>query len=156
MLGDPLTEPVAPTSAPGLLAATLLLALPSIATKVRTGGSRMSRANWNIIAIAVAVGLVLLAGPWFMEQMRSLPSARHLSARSGQRILALEVIGLTSAADARRVQTRLAATPGVAACEVRLAQKRAYVVLDATLPDSLLLHVVHGVDARLLARVVQQ
>ena len=116
----------------------------------------MSRANWNIIAIAVAIGLALLIGPWFIEQMRSLPSAQHLSARSGQRIVALEVIGLTSASDARRVQLRLAATPGVSACEVRFAQKRAYVVLDATLPDRLLLNAVHGVDARLLARVVQQ
>lgn len=116
----------------------------------------MSRANWNIVAIAVAIGVGLFAGPWFMSQMRSLPSAQHLSARSGQRIVALEVIGLTGASDARRVQLQLAATPGVSACEVRFAQKRAYVVLDATLPDSLLVSTVHGVDARFLSRVVQQ
>jgi len=117
---------------------------------------RMGRANWNVIAIAVALGLVVLIGPWFATQMRSLPSAQHLSARSGQRIVALELIGLTGASDARRVQLRLAAAPGVSACEVRLAQKRAYVVVDAALPDSLLVNEVHDLDARLLARVVQQ
>ena len=63
----------------------------------------MSRANWNIIAIAIALALGVFAGPWFMGQMRSLPSAQHLVARSGQRIVALEVVGLTSAADTPRV-----------------------------------------------------
>lgn len=116
----------------------------------------MSRANWNIIAIAIALALGVFAGPWFMGQMRSLPSAQHLVARSGQRIVALEVVGLTSAADARRVQLQLDATPGVSACEVRFAQKRAYVVMDATLPESLLVSLVHRMDARLRARVVQQ
>ncbi len=116
----------------------------------------MSRTNWNVAAILAGIVLLLAGGPWFLAQMRSLPSAQHLSARSGQRIVALEVIGLTGPSDARRVQLRLAATTGVSACEVRFAQKRAYVVLEASLPDSILVNAVHGADARLLARVVQQ
>ncbi len=116
----------------------------------------MNRVNWNVVAIVAGFGLLLTGGPWFIQQMRSLPSAQHLSARSGQRVLALELIGLTGTSDARRVQLQLAATPGVSACEVRFAQKRAYVVFDATLPDSLLVNAVHSVDSRLLARVVQQ
>ncbi len=116
----------------------------------------MKRDRWNLIATATAVVLLLLAGPWFVAQMRSLPSAQHLNARSGQRIVALEVIGLTGASDARRVRTLLASTPGVSACEVRAAQRRAYVVLDAAIHDSVLVNAVHDLDDRLLARVVQQ
>lgn len=116
----------------------------------------MKRASWNAVALAAAAALVLIAGPWFVAQMRSLPGPGHLAARSGQRIVSLEVIGLTGESHARRVQRELSAVRGVAACEVRAPQRRAYAVVEAAMPDSLLVNAVHALDPRLLARIVQQ
>jgi hypothetical protein len=115
----------------------------------------MKHASWNAIALAAAAALVLLAGPWFVSQMRSLPGPGHLAARAGQRIVSLEVIGLTGEPHARRVQRELSTVPGVAACEVRAPQRRAYAVVGAETPDSVLVNAVHALDPRLLARVVQ-
>lgn len=114
----------------------------------------MPRGVWNVAAVVVAILLLAGVGPWFAEQLRSLPSGQHLAARSGQRIVSLEIIGMTGTGDADAARRALLRVAGVSACEVRIAQRRAYIVLDANRPDSTLVNAVHELDKRWLARLV--
>lgn len=103
----------------------------------------MPRGSWNIVAAVVAVVALAAGGPWLVGQLRSLPGTRPLASRSQQRVVTLEITGMTCSACAAKIGKELTATPGVATAEVRVAQDLAYVVCDREMPDSTLIGVVH-------------
>ena len=103
----------------------------------------MKRDLANVVAIVAGVILLAAGGPWLVTQVRSLPSHGQLAARSGQRIVTLDVNGMTCPACAARLHDALASTAGVSQCDVRLAQKQVYVVCDAATPDTTLTAAVH-------------
>lgn len=111
---------------------------------------------WNGVALAVGVLALALGGPWLVGQLRSLPHPARLAARADQRIVTLEVGGMTCTGCARRIESELGATPGVTAADVRVAQDRAYVVCEKSLPDSALLGAVHRAGPGFLAAVVRR
>jgi copper chaperone CopZ len=103
-----------------------------------------------LIVIVLAAG-----GSWLYAQVRTLPDTRHLSARSGQRIVTLEVGGLHCDQCVAVVKGQLSHVRGVSAVEVRLGQKRAYVVCDPAVPDSALLSAVHSAGPGFFGEVVE-
>lgn len=104
-----------------------------------------------LIAIVLAVG-----GPWLYGQLRSLPGAHDLGARSGQRIVTLEVGGMHCDACVASVRANLTTVKGVSAVEVRLAQKRAYVVCDPAVADTVLTSAVHAAGPGFFGQVVEK
>jgi copper chaperone CopZ len=96
----------------------------------------------NLIAIAIGVLVLLAGGPWLIGQIRSLPGRGSLAARADQKIVTLEVSGMTCDACAAQIEGSLTTLEGVKTAEVRWQQKRAYVVCDRALPDSSLLTAV--------------
>jgi copper chaperone len=110
----------------------------------------------NGVALAAAVLLLVVGGPWIVREIRSLPEGRSLSARSGQRIVTLEVGGMTCAGCVSAVRGRLETLGGVDAVDVRLAQKRAYVVCDPRVADTALVSAVQSAGPGFLASVVQK
>ena len=95
-------------------------------------------------AAAIVVGVVALAvgGPWLVRELRSLPDARTLAARSGERVVTLEIGGMTCAGCAARLQAELSEVPGVSAAQVRHGQERAYVVCGPAVADTALIGAV--------------
>lgn len=116
----------------------------------------MKREATNILAAVVGVILLAAGGPWLVGQVRSLPQSKHLAARADQRIVTLEVSGMTCSGCASRIEQELTATNGVNAAEVRLGQDRAYVVCEQALPDSALLGAVHRAGPGFLAAVLRR
>ena len=113
----------------------------------------MTRAN--LVAI-VAGALVLAAGgPWLYGQLRSLPAGGHLGARSDQRIVTLEVTGMTCTACEAQIEGSLATVKGVSTAEARHQQNRAYVVCDRSVADSTLLNAVASAG-RFHGQIVQK
>lgn len=102
----------------------------------------MSRSNW--IAIALGVLVLVLGGPWLLSQIRSLPGRGHLDARADQKIVTLEVAGMTCTACAAQIEGSLTTLNGVSTAEVRYPQQRAYVVCDKSVADSTLLTAVRN------------
>jgi copper chaperone CopZ len=98
--------------------------------------------------VALAVG-----GPWIVRQIRSLPRPVALAARADQRIVTLDVGGMTCAGCAGKVMEELQAVKGVSTAEVRLAQRRAYVVCDRSVPDTALTAAVGRAGPGFLADV---
>lgn len=96
----------------------------------------------NSLGMVAALVLLAAGGPWLLGQLRSLPGSRALAARAGQRVVTLDVGGMTCSGCASRVHEELAAVRGVRAAEVRLAQRRAYVVCERTVPDSALVQAI--------------
>src|SRR5687768_11796727 len=96
----------------------------------------MPRELWNAVAIGAGVLLLAVGGPWLVKEVRSLPRPAMLAARADQRIVTLEVGGMTCSGCAAKVKGELAEIRGVSAVEVRYAQRRAYVVADPGVPDS--------------------
>ena len=86
----------------------------------------------------VAVLLLAVGGPWLVRELRSLPHPVKLAARGDERIVTLEVGGMTCKACAGAVKTQLAAVPGVSAADVRVTERRAYVVCDPAVADTAL------------------
>jgi copper chaperone CopZ len=105
-------------------------------------------------AIAVAVLALADFGPWLAREVASLPRPGALAARASQRIVTLEIGGMTCAGCARTVRTQIAAVHGVSAVEVRLRQKRAYVVCDRAVADTALVGAVERPGAAFQAAVV--
>ena len=97
---------------------------------------------WNTLALVVGVVALAVVGPWLWREVRDLPGRRALAARADQRIVTLDVGGMTCAGCAAKVQGELAAVPGVSAVHVRLGQERAYVVCARDLADSVLVSAV--------------
>jgi copper chaperone CopZ len=114
----------------------------------------MNRNALNIVFAVLAVALVAVIGPWVYHEMRTLPGAKPLAARSQQRIVTLEVNGMTCSACEASIRAQLEDTPGVATCEVRRAQRRAYVVCDAKTADTTLVAAVRRAGGGFRAEVV--
>jgi copper chaperone CopZ len=110
----------------------------------------MKRDLLNIGALVTMVLVLALGGPWLVRQVRSLPR-QALVARADQRIVTLEVGGMTCNGCASAVQSSLAAIPGVATAEVRLQQRRAYVVCDPAVADTALVAAIHRAGPGFLA-----
>ena len=105
-----------------------------------------------LAAVAVVVALAA-AGPWLVRELRSLPNRSELAARGDQHVVTLEVGGMTCSGCAAKIQTTLAAIPGVSAAKVRLTQRRAYVVCGAGVADSALVGAVGRAGPGYLAAV---
>ena len=97
---------------------------------------------WNTLALVALVIVLAVVGPWLWREVRDLPGRRALAARADERVVTLDVGGMTCSACAAKVQGTLASVPGVSAVQVRLGQDRAYVVCERTLPDSVLVSAV--------------
>ena len=108
----------------------------------------------NPLFAVVAVALLAVIGPWVFHEMRTLPGAKPLAARSEQRVVTLEVNGMTCPACEASIRAELEDSPGVAACEVRRGQRRAYVVVNGSTPDSTLVAAVRRAGAGFWAQVV--
>jgi len=113
----------------------------------------VSRQILNALAIVAVVVLLAAAGPWLVRELRSLPQPMSLAARADQRVVTLEVGGMTCAGCAAKVKGDLAVLPGVSMAEVRYAQRRAYVVCDKSVPDSVLTGAVHRAGPGFLAAI---
>jgi copper chaperone CopZ len=98
----------------------------------------MKREFWTSATLAAAVIAVAIGGPWLVNEMRTLPSRHAIAARASQRIVTLDVGGMTCAMCSAKIQSELGAVPGVAAVDVRLAQQQAVVVCAKSVPDSAL------------------
>ena len=105
---------------------------------------------------AVSAGILLLAvgGPWLVREIASLPRPGALAARASQRNVTLEIGGMTCQGCARAVRAQIAAVEGVSAVEVRLEQRRAYVVCDPAVSDTALVAAVERPGPAYLASVV--
>ena len=97
---------------------------------------------WNTLALVIGVIAIATVGPWLWREVRDLPGHRALAARANERIVTLEVGGMTCAGCAAKIHGELESLPGVSAVEVRLGQDRAYVVCARTLSDSMLVTAV--------------
>jgi copper chaperone CopZ len=128
------------------------LRLDRVAWRAETGGVNAER--WNAIALVVGVLALGVGAPWLVREVRSLPRGTALAARADQRIVTLEVGGMTCNGCAGVVKGGLAAMPGVAAVEVRLAQRRAYVVCERAVADTALTGAVERAGPGFLAAVV--
>jgi copper chaperone CopZ len=109
----------------------------------------------RFVVPALIVLVLAAGGSWLYAQVSTLPDTRHLSARSGQRIVTLEVGGLHCDQCVAVVKGQLSHVRGVSAVEVRLGQKRAYVVCDPAVPDSALLSAVHAAGPGFFGEVVE-
>ena len=102
----------------------------------------MQRDFLNIAAAVGAVLVLAVGGPWAVREIRAVDRHAPLAARANQRIVSLDVTGMTCSGCAAKIESKLAAVPGVAHADVRLRERRAYVVCATDLPDSTLLAAV--------------
>jgi copper chaperone CopZ len=110
----------------------------------------------NSLALVGLVVALAIVGPWVFGQLRSLPRAHTLAARADQRIVTLEVGGMTCGGCASAVEGKLAAVPGVSGVTVRFPQRRAYVVCEPSVADTALTEAVHRAGPGFLAAVTQK
>jgi len=108
----------------------------------------------NGAALAAAVLLLAVGGPWLAREIASLPRPAALSARASQRIITLEIGGMTCEGCAKAVRSQIAAVAGVSAVDVRFEQRRAYIVCDPALPDTALIAAVERPGPAYKAAVV--
>jgi copper chaperone CopZ len=101
----------------------------------------MKRDILNAAALVAGVLILAVGAPLLVQQVRSLPPG-SLAARGDQRVVTLEIAGMTCPGCAKTVQERLAGIPGVAAAAVRFEQRRAYVVCDPGVADTALVAAV--------------
>ena len=115
----------------------------------------MTRDILNIAALVATILVLAVGGPLLVRQVRSLPHAT-LAARADQRIVTLEVAGMTCPGCARTLESSLAGVEGVATVSVRYPQRRAYVVCRRSLQDSTLIAAVRGAGPRFTAAVAER
>ena len=101
----------------------------------------MRRDILNVVALVAGVVVLAVGGPVMVQQLRALPP-KSLAARAGERIVTLEVTGMTCAGCASSVQARLAGIAGVSTAAVRHRQRRAYVVCGPAVADTTLVAAV--------------
>jgi copper chaperone CopZ len=109
----------------------------------------------NVAALVAGVLVLAIGGPVIVRQLRTLPTA-SLAARAGERIVTLEVAGMTCAACAAPVETRLAAVAGVSTVTVRYPQRRAYVVCAPGVADTSLVAAVASAGPGFAAAVTSR
>ena len=98
----------------------------------------MKRDILNVGALVAGVLVLAVGGPVIVRQVQSLPPT-SLAARADERIVTLEVAGMTCAGCASTVQARLAGIAGVSTATVRYPQRRAYVVCGSGVADTTLI-----------------
>jgi copper chaperone CopZ len=113
----------------------------------------MKRETWNVVALVAGAALLVGGAPWLIGQLKSLPASR-LAARADQRIVTLEVGGMTCGGCAATVQSQLTALPGVSDAQVLYRQRRAYVVCEPGVTDTSLTGAVERAGPGFLAAVV--
>ena len=113
----------------------------------------MRQDKWNAFALVASVVVLALAGPWLAAQLRTLPHPAALGARANQRIVSLEVGGMTCTGCAAAIRGSLRNVAGVSAVEVRFRERRAFVVCDRAVQDSTLTAAVHRAGPGFLAAV---
>jgi copper chaperone CopZ len=101
----------------------------------------MKRDVFNIVALVAGVVVLAVGGPVLIRQVRSLPPA-SLATRAGERVVTLEVGGMTCAGCASTLQAQLAGITGVSTAAVRYPQRRAYVVCGPGVADTTLIAAV--------------
>jgi copper chaperone CopZ len=102
----------------------------------------MKRDILNVAALVAGVLVLAVGAPVLVQQLRSLPPT--LAARAGERIVTLEVAGMTCGGCASSLEARIAAVAGVSTVAVRYQQRRAYVVCGAAVADSALVGAIAG------------
>jgi copper chaperone CopZ len=107
----------------------------------------------NGAALAIALVLIAAGGPWLVRELQSLPRGA-LTARSSQRVVTLEVGGMHCSGCSSAVKRELARLDGVAAVDVRLPERRAYVVCERGVADTALTAAVSRAGPGFLASVV--
>jgi copper chaperone CopZ len=112
----------------------------------------MKRDLLNIVALVGGVLVLAVGGPLIVQQFRSLPP-RTLAARAQERVVTLEVGGMTCSGCASSVQASLAGIPGVSTVSVRFPQRRAYILCDRSVADTALVAAVHRAGPGFLATV---
>ena len=112
----------------------------------------MRRDVLNIVAAVMGVVVLAVGGPWLARELRSLPGPA-LAARSEQRIVTLEVGGMTCSGCAAKVKGELAEVAGVSAVDVRVKQRRAYIVCDKATADTSLTAAVSRAGPGFLASI---
>ncbi|HTO90674.1 MAG TPA: heavy metal-associated domain-containing protein [Candidatus Sulfotelmatobacter sp.] len=110
----------------------------------------------NILALVLAVLLLGAGGPWLMRELRTLPRPINLAARADSRIVTLEVGGMTCQGCASAVMAQLNEVHGVRAADVRVREKRAYVVCDPGVADTALTAAVQRAGPGFLAAVARR
>jgi len=101
----------------------------------------MKRDVLNTVALVATVLVVAIGGPAIVRQLRSLPPV-SLAARANERIVTLEVAGMTCSGCAASVEKRIAGVAGVSTVAVRYPQRRAYVVCTREVADTTLVAAV--------------
>ncbi len=118
----------------------------------------MSRGSLNIVFAVLGVLLLAAGGSVLTDRMRSpaVVRAAPVSAGPGERLVTLEVAGMTCAGCASRVTDELKATPGVVSCDVSSPTGRAVVLCGEGVADTALVSAVSlagkGFTATILAR----
>lgn len=112
--------------------------------------------TWNSVALAVGAIALAAGGPWLVGQLRSLPDGAILAARADERVVTLEVGGMTCGACAAKVEGGLESVSGVSAVAVLLKQDRAYVVCSPELPDSALISAVKRAGPGFVAAIFER
>jgi copper chaperone CopZ len=115
----------------------------------------MKRDVLNVVALVAGVLVLAVGGPVIVRQLRSLPPAA-IAARADERIVTLEVTGMTCSGCASTVQARLAGIEGVSTAAVRYAQRRAYVVCGRDVADSTLIAAVARVGSGFSAAITSR
>ena len=115
----------------------------------------MNAVRWNRVALVLGLVLFAVGGPWLVHEVRSLPP-NTLAGRAGQRVVTLEIAGMTCDACAASVHGRLAQVPGVSTCDVRYHERRAYVVCGRGVADTTLTSAVHRAGPGFLAAVANR
>lgn len=110
----------------------------------------------NITALVVGVLLLAVGGPWLMKELGSLPHRGALAARADARVVTLEVGGMTCAGCASAVRGKLAELPGVTDVDVRVRERRAFVVCAQGVADTALTAAVHRAGAGFTASVAER
>jgi copper chaperone len=114
----------------------------------------MPRELLNAIALALTVLVLATAGPWLVHEIATLPAPHALAARAGERVVVLDVGGMTCSGCARSVRGALAGVPGVSGVDVRRESGRALVVCRREVPDSALTAAVHRAGPGFLGAVL--
>ena len=115
----------------------------------------MKRELWTGLCLAAAVIVLAATAPWLTRGLRSLEAPAPWSARQHQRVVTLEVGGMTCSGCAAKIQTTLSGMDGVAKVEVRLSEHRAYVVCERGVADSALTGAVGRAGPGYLAAVAR-
>ena len=115
----------------------------------------MKRDILNTAALVVGVLVLAVGGPVMVRQLRSLPPT-SLAARADERIVTLEVAGMTCSGCASSLQARLAGIAGVSTAAVRFQQRRAYVVCGRGVADTTLVAAVAGAGPGFSAAVASR